>query len=63
MAILGAKGFDFKKLTESELKQFKNLKKMLVFGNGKDAAKLRKICDPLGIEVEPLAIGFNSGGQ
>ena len=47
--------FDFNKLTESELKQFKNLKKMLIFGNDKDAAKLRKVCEPLGIEVEPLA--------
>ena len=47
--------FDFNKLTESELKQFKKLKKMLIFGNDKDTAKLRKICDPLGIEVEPLA--------
>lgn len=47
--------FDFNSLTESELKQFKNLKKMQIFGNDRDAAKLRKICDPLGIEVEPLA--------
>ena len=47
--------FDFNKLSEAELKQFKNLKKMLIFGNDKDAEKLRKICTPLGIEVEPLA--------
>ena len=47
--------FDFNKLSESELKQFKNLKKMTIFGNDKDAAKLRKVCDPLGIQVEPLA--------
>ncbi len=47
--------FDFNKLTEVELKQFKNLKKMIIFGNDKDADKLRKVCDPLGIEVEPLA--------
>lgn len=46
--------FDFYKLTESELKQFKNLKKMQILGNSNDAAKLRKICEPLGIEVEPL---------
>lgn len=37
------------------IKQFKNLKKILIFGNDKDATKLRKTCDPLGIEVEPLA--------
>ena len=47
--------FDFNSLSVSELKQFKNLKKILIFGNDKDAAKLRKICDPLGIEVEPMA--------
>ena len=47
--------FDFNKLTEVELKQFKNLKKMIIFGNDKDADKLRKVCEPLGIEVEPLA--------
>ena len=47
--------FDFNSLTETEIKQFKNLKKMLIFGNDKDATKLRKTCDPLGIEVEPLA--------
>ncbi|MCR4608467.1 MAG: hypothetical protein K5750_02075 [Eubacterium sp.] len=47
--------FDFNNLSETELKQFKNLKKMVIFGNDKDAAKLRKTCDPLGIEVEPLA--------
>ncbi|MBR5917074.1 MAG: hypothetical protein IKZ76_03240 [Lachnospiraceae bacterium] len=46
--------FDFNKLSEAELKQFKNLKKMLIIGNDKDAEKLRKICTPLGIEVEPL---------
>jgi len=47
--------FDFNSLSEAELKQFKNLKKILIFGNEKDAAKLRKICDPLGIIVEPLS--------
>lgn len=47
--------FDFNSLTESELKQFKNLRKMLIFGNDKDAEKLRKVCEPLGIKVEPLA--------
>lgn len=47
--------FDFNTLTEAELKQFKNLKKMLIFGNDKDAEKLRKICEPLGITVEPIA--------
>ncbi len=47
--------FDFNTLTEAELKPFKNLKKMTIFGNDKDADKLRKVCDPLGIVVEPLA--------
>ena len=47
--------FDFNKLTEAELRQFKNLKKIGIFGNDKDADKLRKVCDPLGIEVEPMA--------
>ncbi|MBO4358703.1 MAG: hypothetical protein J5796_02765 [Erysipelotrichaceae bacterium] len=47
--------FDFRKLSEKELKQFGNLKKMLVFGNSKDIVGLKKICEPLGIEVEPLA--------
>ncbi len=47
--------FDFNTLTEAELKQFKNLKKMLIFGNDKDAEKLRKICEPLGITAEPIA--------
>ena len=47
--------FDFNKLTEAELKQFKNLKKIQIFGNDKDADKLRKVCDPLGIKVEPMA--------
>ena len=47
--------FDFNRLSEAELKQFANLKKMLIFGNDKDSAKLRKTCAPLGIEVEPLA--------
>ena len=32
-----------------------NLKKLLIFGNDKDASKLRKICDPLGIVVEPIS--------
>lgn len=48
--------FDFYKLTESELKQFKNLKKMQIFGNSNDVAKLKKMCAPLGIEVEPLVV-------
>ena len=47
--------FDFNSLTESEIKQFKNLKKMVIFGNDKDAEKLQKICGPFGITVEPLA--------
>ena len=47
--------FDFNSLSESELKQFKNLKKMTIFGNDKDADKLRKTCAPLGIKIEPLA--------
>ena len=47
--------FDFNSRTETEIKQFKNLKKKLIFGNDKDATKLRKTCDPLGIEVESLA--------
>lgn len=46
--------FDFNTLTERELKQFGKLKKMLILGNDRDAAKLREVCDPLGIEVEPL---------
>ena len=46
--------FDFYKLTESELRQFKNLRKMQILGNSNDAAQLRKICEPLGIKVEPL---------
>ena len=46
--------FDFYKLTESEIKQFKNLKKMQIFGNSNDVAKLKKMCGLLGIEVEPL---------
>lgn len=33
-----------------------NLKKTLIFGNDKDAEKLRKICDPLGIKVELLGM-------
>lgn len=48
--------FDFNKLTEREISQFKNLKKMTVFGNSRDAAGLKKICEPLGIDVEPLAM-------
>ena len=47
--------FDFNKVTEAEIKQFKNLKKMLILGNDNDAKKLRKVCDPLGIEIEPIA--------
>lgn len=47
--------FDFRKVTKSEMEQFPNLKKMLIFGNERDAESLRKVCDPLGIEVEPMA--------
>ena len=47
--------FDFKKVTKAEMEQFSNLKKMLIFGNERDAESLRKVCDPLGIEVEPMA--------
>lgn len=47
--------FDFNKVTKAEIEQFVNLKKMLIFGNEHDAEKLSKICEPLGIEVEPLA--------
>ncbi len=47
--------FDFYKLTKREIRQFKNLKKMTVFGNSKDVSGLKKMCGPLGIEVEPLA--------
>ena len=48
--------FDFHKLTEREISQFRNLKKMTVFGNSRDTAGLKKMCEPLGIEVEPLAV-------
>lgn len=48
--------FDFYKLTEREISQFRNLKKMTVFGNNRDTAGLKKMCEPLGIEVEPLAV-------
>ena len=37
------------------MEQFPNLKKMLIFGNERDAESLRKVCDPLGIAVEPMA--------
>lgn len=47
--------FDFRKVTKSEMEQFPNLKKMLIFGNERDAESLRKVCDPLGIEVDPMA--------
>ena len=43
-------------ITERELRQFKNLKKMTVFGSSRDTAGLKKMCGPLGIEVEPLAV-------
>lgn len=46
--------FDFNTLTEAEIKQFTKLKKMVIFGNDNDAKKLRIICDPLGIEIEPM---------
>ncbi|MBR3312481.1 MAG: hypothetical protein IKG15_11755 [Solobacterium sp.] len=48
--------FDFHKLTEREMSQFRNLKKMTVFGNSRDTAGLKKMCEPLGIEVEPLTV-------
>ena len=47
--------FDFRKVTKAEMEQFPNLKKMLIFGNERDAESLRKVCDPLGIAVEPMA--------
>ena len=47
--------FDFRKVTKAEMEQFPNLKKMLIFGNERDAESLRKVCAPLGIEVEPMA--------
>lgn len=47
--------FDFNKVTPRELEQFINLRKMLIFGNEQDAEKLRKMCTPLGIVVEPMA--------
>ena len=47
--------FDFRKVTKSEMEQFPILKKMLIFGNERAAESLRKVCDPLGIEVEPMA--------
>ncbi len=50
--------FDFYTVTEAEIKQFNKLKKMLIFGNENDAKKLRKICEPLGIEIEAMgAVG------
>ena len=47
--------FGFRKVTKAEIEQFPNLKRMLIFGNERDAESLRKVCDPLGIEVEPMA--------
>lgn len=45
-------------ISYDEIKQFKKLKKMLIFGNENDAKKLRKICEPLGIEIEAMgAVG------
>ena len=41
--------FDLDKLSEAELKQFPNLKKMTVMTTNID--KLKKVCEPLGIEV------------
>ncbi len=46
--------FDFNTVTEAEIKQFTKLKKMTIFGNDNDAKKLRKICNPLGIEIEAM---------
>jgi hypothetical protein len=42
--------FYIDKLSEAELKQFPNLKKMTVMTS--DIDKLKKVCEPLGIEVE-----------
>ncbi|MBQ8950725.1 MAG: hypothetical protein IJ065_06110 [Eubacterium sp.] len=42
--------FYIDKLSEAELKQFPNLKKMTVMTT--DIDKLKKVCEPLGIEVE-----------
>ena len=47
--------FDFYKLTEREIIQFRNLHEMTVFGSSRDVAGLRKMCETLGIKVEPLA--------
>jgi len=44
--------FDVDKLTETELKQFFNLKEMELMT--KNSEKLKKICEPLGIEVRVL---------
>ncbi|MCR4609544.1 MAG: hypothetical protein K5750_07630, partial [Eubacterium sp.] len=41
--------FYIDKLSEAELKQFPNLKKMLVMTSNIDG--LKKVCEPLGIEV------------
>lgn len=43
-------------ITERELRQFKSLKKMTVFGSSRDTAGLKKMCESSGIEVEPLAV-------
>nr|MCR4855367.1 hypothetical protein [Erysipelotrichaceae bacterium] len=47
--------FDFHKVTEREIGQFRNLKKMTVFGNSGNVTGLRKTCGPMGIEAEALA--------
>ena len=44
--------FDLDKLSEAELKQFPNLKKMTVMTANID--KLKKVCEPLGIEVSTI---------
>ena len=44
--------FDITKLSEAELKQFPNLKKMTLLAGDKDLQRLRKVCDPLGIEID-----------
>lgn len=36
------------------LKAVQKFEKMQILGNSRDAAKLRKICTPLGIDVQPL---------
>lgn len=44
--------FDIDKLSAAELRQFPNLRKMTLFAGDSQLVKLRKICDPLGIEID-----------